>query len=94
MDIQIPIMDGWEATKVTRKRPKVDANLPIFAMSANAFLEEQRRLLEVGMNSHINKPVDYDEVRRLMGEQMYLRKLLLVTEFSGLKCQKTPSPMS
>ena len=67
-------MDGWEATKVTRKRPKVDANLPIFAMSANAFLEEQRRLLEVGMNSHINKPVDYDEVRRLMGEQMYLRK--------------------
>ena len=54
MDIQIPIMDGWEATKVTRKRPKVDANLPIFAMSANAFLEEQRRLLEVGMNSHIN----------------------------------------
>ena len=74
MDIQIPIMDGCEATKVTRKRPKVDANLPIFAMSANAFLEEQRRLLEVGMNSHINKPVDYDEVRRLMGEQMYLRK--------------------
>lgn len=74
MDIQIPIMDSWEATKVTRKRPKVDANLPIFAMSANAFLEEQRRLLEIGMNSHINKPVDYDEVRRLMGEQMYLRK--------------------
>ena len=67
MDFQIPIMDGWEATKVTRKRPKVDANLPIFAMSANAFLEEQRRLLEVGMNSHINKPVDNYEVRRLMG---------------------------
>ena len=74
MDIQIPIMDGWEATKAIRKRPKVDANLPIFAMSTNAFLEDQRRLLEVGMNSHINKPVDYDEVRRLMGEQMYLRK--------------------
>ena len=72
MDIQIPIMDGWEATKVIRKRPKVDANLPIFAMSANVFLENQRRLLEVGMNSHINKPVDYDEVRRLIGEQMYV----------------------
>ena len=37
MDIQISIMDGWEATKVIRKRPRVDANLPIFAMSANAF---------------------------------------------------------
>lgn len=74
MDIQIPIMDDWEATKVIRKRSRVDANLPIFAMSANAFLEDQRRLLEVGMNGHINKPVDYDEVRRLIGEQMYLRK--------------------
>lgn len=74
MDIQIPIMDGWEVTKVIRKRSRVDANLPIFAMSANAFLEDQRRLLEVGMNGHINKPVDYDEVRRLIGEQMYLRK--------------------
>ena len=74
MDIQIPIMDGWEATKVISKRSRVDANLPIFAMSANAFLEDQRRLLEVGMNGHINKPVDYDEVRRLIGEQMYLRK--------------------
>ena len=74
MDIQIPIMDGWEATKVIRKRRRMDANLPIFAMSANAFLEDQRRLLEVGMNGHINKPVDYDEVRRLIGEQMYLRK--------------------
>ena len=74
MDIQIPIMDGGEATKVIRKRSRVDANLPIFAMSANAFLEDQRRLLEVGMNGHINKPVDYDEVRRLIGEQMYLRK--------------------
>ena len=67
MDIQIPIMDGWEATKVTRKRPKVDANLPIFAMSANAFLEEQRRLLEVGMNSHINKPVDFDYLGGVLG---------------------------
>ena len=74
MDIQIPIMDGWEATKVIRKRPKVDANLPIFAMSANVFLENQRRLLEVGMNSHINKPVDYEEVRGVIGEQIYLIK--------------------
>ncbi len=74
MDIQMPVMDGWEATKVIRHLSRSDADIMIFAMSANAFVEDQRRSLEVGMNGHINKPVDYDEVRRLIGEQMYLRR--------------------
>lgn len=68
MDIQMPRMDGWEATKQIRKLDRADASLPIFAMSANAFLEDRRRSMEVGMNGHINKPVDYNEVRRLIGE--------------------------
>ena len=68
-------MDGLTATRCIRAMDRPDADkIPIIAMSANAFLEDQRRLLEVGMNGHINKPVDYDEVRRLIGEQMYLRK--------------------
>ena len=50
MDIQMPRMDGWEATKQIRKLDRADASLPIFAMSANAFLEDRRRSMEVGMN--------------------------------------------
>lgn len=68
MDIQMPRMDGWEATKQIRKLDRADASLPIFAMSANAFLEDRRRSMEVGMNGHISKPVDYNEVHRLLGE--------------------------
>ena len=68
MDIQMPEMNGWEATAVIRQMDRQDADLPIFAMSANAFLEDQRHSLEVGMNGHINKPVDFDEIRRVVGE--------------------------
>ena len=74
MDIQMPVLNGWEATKVIRKLPRKDADIPIFAMSANAFVEDQRHSLEVGMNGHINKPIDYDEVKRLIGEQMVFRR--------------------
>ena len=71
MDIQMPEMDGWEATRVIRQMDRIDANLPIFAMSANAFVEDRRRSMEAGMNGHINKPVNYEELRREIGEHMY-----------------------
>ncbi|MDO5781485.1 MAG: ATP-binding protein [Eubacteriales bacterium] len=71
MDIQMPGMDGWEATRVIRKMKREDADLPILAMSANAFLEDRRKSEESGMNAHINKPVDYDEVRRIIGEELW-----------------------
>ena len=74
MDIQMPQMNGWEATEVIRKLKRADAGLPIFAMSANAFAEDQRHSLESGMNGHINKPVNYEEVRRMIGESMYARR--------------------
>lgn len=74
MDIQMPQMNGWEATEVIRKLERADAGLPIFAMSANAFTEDQRHSLESGMNGHINKPVNYEEVRRMIGESMYARR--------------------
>ena len=67
MDIQMPNLDGWEATKQIRVMKRADAQLSIFAMSANAFIEDQRHSVEVGMNGHINKPVDFDEVRKLIG---------------------------
>ena len=70
MDIQMPNMDGWEATKAIRELPRTDHDILIFAMSANAFLEDQRHSLEVGMNAHINKPIDFEELRRLIGAQL------------------------
>lgn len=73
MDIQMPEMDGWEATRVIRKMKRSDATLPIFAMSANAFVEDQRASTEAGMDGHISKPVDFEEVRRKIGEYYALR---------------------
>ena len=71
MDIQMPKLDGWEATKEIRALQRADADILIFAMSANAFLEDQRHSIEVGMNGHISKPVDFNEVRELIGTHMY-----------------------
>lgn len=71
MDIQMPNMTGWEAAAAIRKLTRPDAaEIPIFAMSANAFVEDKRHSMEVGMNGHITKPVDYREVRRLLGETL------------------------
>ena len=59
MDIQMPVMNGYEATKAIRKldNPAL-ANIPIIAMTANAFDEDKRMALESGMNAHVAKPID------------------------------------
>ncbi len=57
MDLQMPIMDGFAATKILRDNPKFDS-LPIIAMTANALLEDQQRCTDAGMNGHIAKPID------------------------------------
>jgi len=72
MDIQMPNLDGWQATEEIRKLTRPDAaTIPIFAMSANAFLEDRRHSLAAGMNGHINKPVDFEQVRQIIGDHMY-----------------------
>src|SRR5262249_39391053 len=55
MDLQMPEMDGLEATRVIREDARLQA-LPIIAMTAHALLEERQRCLEVGMNDHVAKP--------------------------------------
>ncbi len=63
MDVQMPNMDGYEATKAIRSLPDKDkANVIIYAMTANAFEEDKNNALEAGMNGHIAKPFD---VKRL-----------------------------
>ncbi len=63
MDIQMPVMDGYTATQVIRSfKNKELANIPIIAMTANAFEEDKRKALETGMNAHIAKPVDVKQL--------------------------------
>ena len=59
MDIQMPNMDGYKATRVIRNMEnRLKANIPIYAMTANAFEEDKKKALEVGMDGHLAKPID------------------------------------
>ncbi len=69
MDIQMPIMDGYAATRIIRSIENPDlANLPIIAMTANAFEEDRERAIEAGMNGHLAKPIDLDKMMSLLRE--------------------------
>lgn len=69
MDIQMPVMDGLEATRQIRLLNRQDIkDLPIVAMSANAFAEDVRLSLEAGMNEHIAKPIEIDRLYSVMGK--------------------------
>ncbi len=62
MDVRMPIMDGYEATTAIRKSERKDANIPIIAMTADAFSEDIQKCLECGMNDHLAKPIDVQTV--------------------------------
>lgn len=63
MDIQMPVMDGYEATQKIRKlKDPKKANIPIIAMTANAFAEDKQKALRVGMNDHVAKPIDMNKL--------------------------------
>ena len=69
MDIQMPVMNGYEATELIRSLPEPElASLPIIAITANAFAEDVQKALDVGMNGHIAKPLDKDNIRRVLKE--------------------------
>ncbi len=67
MDIQMPIMDGYEATREIRCLVEgKKAGIPIFALTANAFAEDRRRAIEAGMNGHIAKPIDIPSLMKTL----------------------------
>lgn len=87
MDIQMPVMDGVEATRAIRKLDDPDrASVPIVALSANAFESDRRHYLEVGMNDTLSKPFDAMQLRQLLG-RVWLsdRKQVEPTEKEGVK---------
>ena len=72
MDIQMPKMDGYEATKQIRALEDKDkAGIPIVAVTANAFDEDRQIAMDVGMNGHLAKPYDIPEIMKT------LKKLLV-----------------
>jgi CheY-like chemotaxis protein len=72
MDLQMPEMDGYEATRRIRALDAPRARqVPIVAMTANAFREDISRCLEAGMNDHVSKPLDFDKVLATL--RKYLR---------------------
>ena len=63
MDIQMPVMNGYEATRAIRASGQEDAtDIPIVAMTANAFMEDVIASREAGMNEHITKPLDMGQL--------------------------------
>ena len=69
MDVQMPIMNGYEAAKAIRVLDREDAGaIPIIAMTANAFAEDVKEALEAGMNAHVAKPIDMELLKKTMNQ--------------------------
>ena len=67
MDMQMPVMDGCTAAKQIRSLPREDAKtLPIIAMTANAFADDRRKTKDAGMNGHLAKPIDIEQLQRVL----------------------------
>ena len=72
MDVQMPVMNGYDATRAIRALAREDARkLPIIAMTANAFAEDEKAALEAGMDAHVAKPIDIELLKRVI--RQYVR---------------------
>ncbi|AEF82363.1 ATP-binding protein [Leadbettera azotonutricia] len=81
MDVQMPVMDGYEAAQAIRGMDREDAaGVPIIAMTANAYQEDINMALAAGMNGHVSKPIDFEKVNKLLydilvkGEKDYAKE--------------------
>ena len=70
MDVQMPRLDGYSATRQIRTLASPAANLPIIAMTANAFEDDRRKAIEAGMNAHIAKPIEVDTLLSTLAKMM------------------------
>ena len=81
MDIMMPVLNGYEATKVIRSLDRNDVKkIPIIAMTANAFTEDRIRAKEAGMDEHLSKPIVIDEVIKTISRYVHFGKELSNTD--------------
>nr|WP_325296198.1 response regulator [uncultured Oscillibacter sp.] len=74
MDLRMPVMTGYEATEAIRNMDRPDKDIPIIAMTADAFSEDIKKCLDAGMNAHVAKPIDIREVSRLLEKFIHERR--------------------
>ena len=73
MDVRMPVMTGYEATRAIRTSTKANAQtIPIIAMTADAFAEDIQRCLDCGMNAHTAKPINVDELLLLLKRYLHI----------------------
>ncbi len=70
MDIRMPVMNGYDATMAIRALDRPDKNLPIIAMTADAFSDDAQHCLECGMDAHVAKPIDIQECIRILSKYL------------------------
>ncbi len=72
MDVQMPVMNGYDATRAIRALERRDAGkIPIIAMTANAFAEDEREALNAGMNVHLSKPIDVELLKKVIKQYIH-----------------------
>ena len=69
----MPVMNGYEAARAIRELDREDKDVPIIAMTADAFSEDIKKCLECGMNAHVAKPIDIKEVSRILMKYINMR---------------------
>ncbi len=87
MDIQMPVLDGYEATKEIRKQ---DKKIPIVALTANAMIEDVSKTSEVGMNKHLNKPIDVNKLYEALIEYIPAKLEDVSEEFAKVETDELP----
>ena len=72
MDIRMPVMDGLEATRRIRRLPRADAGrIPVIAMTANAFLNEQEEAKRAGITAYLSKPIERDLLYEVLKNEIF-----------------------
>ena len=89
MDCQMPVMDGYTATRLLRRNPRWQ-KLPVIAMTASALVEDRERALASGMNAHITKPIDVSVMLRTMADWISGQTALAAAAASG----DAPKPLA